>query len=100
MRNILHDWSDEKCKDILSHLREAMAPDSFVLIDEMVLPSKGTSYQAMQLDITMMAGLASKERTEKQWVILLDSAGFSIAERYVYTESLRDTVLACVPKTK
>lgn len=77
-----------------------MAPDSFILIDEMVLPPKGTSYQAMQLDLTMMAGLSSMERTEKQWNALLESAGFEIAGTYKYTESLRDTVLAVVPKKK
>jgi len=100
MRNILHDWPDDKCVDILSQLSGAMGPDSFLLIDEMVLPSKGASLQAMQIDMTMLAGLSSMERTEKQWTALLDSAGFQVTRTVVYTESLRDSVLVCVPKKK
>ncbi|RAL64632.1 hypothetical protein DID88_001665 [Monilinia fructigena] len=61
MSNILHDWPwpDDKCKIILTHLREAMGPDSAILIDEMVLPSTGTSSQAMSIDFTMMAALSA-----------------------------------------
>lgn len=98
MRNIIHDWPDNECKVILSHLRDAMGPDSLVLIDDMVLPNKGTNFQAMQLDLNMMAGLSAMERNEKQWAKLIDSAGFKIVQTYLYTESLKDCVLACVPK--
>lgn len=75
-----------------------MAPDSFVLIDEMVVPNKNASFHATQLDLTMMASMSAIERTEKQWIKLLDSVGFEIAHTYVYTESIKDSILACVPK--
>jgi len=97
MRNILHDWPDDRCRTILSHLRDAMGPDSFVLIDEMVLPNESASLSAMQLDMIMMASASSMERTEQQWIDLLDSVGLEIAHTYVYTESLKDSILACVP---
>lgn len=98
MRNILHDWPDETSQIILSHLRDAMGEDSCILIDEMVLPNKGTNFQAMQLDFTMMAALSAMERTQKQWMKLLDSAGLKVANTYTYTESLQDSILVCVKK--
>ncbi|KAA8566481.1 hypothetical protein EYC84_009043 [Monilinia fructicola] len=64
MRNILHDWPEDKCKISLTHLRKAMGPDSAILIDEMILPNTGASCQAMSLDFTMMAALPAMERTK------------------------------------
>jgi len=98
MRNILHDWPDEKSRVILQHLRDAMGPDSAILIDEMVLPDSGTNFQAMNVDFTMMTALSAMERTHNQWVKLLDSAGLKVIKTYTYTESLRDSVQVCVPK--
>ncbi|KAM0134956.1 hypothetical protein ACHAO1_005389 [Botrytis cinerea] len=98
MRNILHDWPDDKCKIILDHLREAMGPNSAILIDEMVLPNSGTNHQAMSIDITMMAALSAMERTQNQWEKVLDSAGLKVLKTYTYTESLRDSVQVVVAK--
>ncbi|TGO91271.1 hypothetical protein BPOR_0033g00110 [Botrytis porri] len=75
MRNILHDWPDDKYKIILDHLREAIGSESASLIDEMVLPNSGTNFQAMDIDFTIMAALSAMERTQSQWEKGLDSAG-------------------------
>ena len=55
-----------------------MGHQSILLIDELVLPNKGASLMAAQMDITMMATLASVERTEAQWRELLGKAGLKI----------------------
>jgi O-methyltransferase domain len=39
MRRVLHDYSDDDCVKILSHLRAAMAQDSKLLIQDQVMPS-------------------------------------------------------------
>jgi hypothetical protein len=39
MKNVLHDWSDEKCQIILEHCKKVMGPSSRLLIIEMVIPS-------------------------------------------------------------
>lgn len=75
-----------------------MGPDSVLLVDEMVLPKKGASLVAMEIDITMLAVIAGMERTETQWTALLDSAGFKIAQTYRYSTAMQDSVLACVLK--
>jgi hypothetical protein len=70
-----------------------MAEDSLLLIDEMVIPTKGAHRIAMQLDMTMYSNLASEERTEKRWKELLDAAGFKIEQVYTYQDELRDSII-------
>ncbi|KAI4154178.1 MAG: hypothetical protein LQ340_001839 [Diploschistes diacapsis] len=40
LRNIIHDYSDEKAIIIPRNLAAAMSPDSAVLIDDMMVPKK------------------------------------------------------------
>ena len=42
MRNIMHDYSDHKCKGILQLTMDAVGKDSVITIDEMILLTKGT----------------------------------------------------------
>ena len=51
---------------------------SKVLLNELVLPDQGCGIIAAQVDITMMACVASEERTERQWDELAGSAGLKI----------------------
>ena len=98
MRNILHDYPDDKCLVILKYLIAAMGKESVILIDDMVLPNSKVHWQATQLDITLMASLASVERTKAQWLTLLDRAGLKVVNIYTYTVSLQDSIIAAVPK--
>ncbi|KAM0319817.1 hypothetical protein ACHAO8_000859 [Botrytis cinerea] len=97
MRNILHDYSDEKCRIILKHLKDAMGPDSAILIDEMVIPETGAHWHATQIDLVMMTALASTERTEGEWHALLVSAGLQAKKIVKYTDSLGDSIIVAVP---
>lgn len=98
MRNILHDYSDEKCRVILKNIMSAMGPDSVILIDEMVLPATDVHWHATQSDFVMMIGLASMERTEEQWHALLRSVGLKAQKIHTYTLSLRDSIIVAVPE--
>ena len=55
MRNVLHDWPDSKCTQMLSLLRDATADDSVVIIDESVVLEVGVDTKTVNYDITMMA---------------------------------------------
>jgi len=79
---------------ILSHLKAAMGETSIILVDEMVLPNFKASWQATQLDLTMMAALGSLERTHEQWQTLVQSAGLKIVKIYPYNVSVHDSVIA------
>lgn len=97
-RNILHDFPDEKCVLLLHNTLKAMDHDSLILIDEMILPNQGTHWHATLSDINMMASLAGMERTERQWIALLDSAGLKIQQICPYTEKLRESIIVAVPR--
>ena len=97
LRNIIHDWPDHTSLIILQHIKEAMGPDSLLLIDEMVVPEVGAHWQATQLDMLMMAALGSHERSETQWKELLLEAGLKIINVVQYTASLHDCIIECVP---
>ena len=98
LRNILHDYPDEKCHIILGQLVKVMDKNSsIILIDEMVLPDYGAPWQATQLDMTMMSALAAMERTRKEWLELFESAGLKSVGMYTYTNSFQDTAIALVP---
>jgi hypothetical protein len=79
LRNILHDWDDSKCTTILQNIVSVMKPGySKVLINEFAIPSRGASAFAMRSDLMVMALAGAVERTEKQWHVLLESAGLKI----------------------
>lgn len=98
MRNIMHDYSDDKCIKILRNIMPAMGSDSVILIDEIVMPEKSAHWHATALDFCMMTMLASRERTQKQWQTLLDSAGLTIAGIYTHTAQVQDSVIVAVPR--
>ena len=80
LAHVLHDWPDKQAQVILEQVRDAMAPDSTVLLSETVMSERDASFAAAAMDITMMAAFASLERTEKQFRDLLDEAGLSLVK--------------------
>ena len=57
----MHDWSDAKCGEILSRVREAMTPGySKLLLNEFVIPAKKAPLYPSLLDINMMCLLNGK----------------------------------------
>ena len=80
IRRCLHDWHDELCHTILTHLAEAMAPDSKLLITEQIMPNPPTALNAWT-DLCMM-NLGGKERTEEMFRALADRAGLKVVGVY------------------
>ncbi|KAK0624998.1 S-adenosyl-L-methionine-dependent methyltransferase [Bombardia bombarda] len=81
MRNIYHDWPNERCVDIMKRLAEAMTKGySKLLIFEWVLPAKGVPMYPALLDVNMMALLNGRERTEAEWTALLNEAGLKVVK--------------------
>ena len=44
MHKIMHDWPDADCVRILTRLRDAMADDSSIFVNEVIIPAKGASF--------------------------------------------------------
>ena len=100
MRNIMHDYPDNKCVQILHNTMSAMNDSSVILIDDLVIPNKGAHWRSTQVDMTMMSGLAAMERSEHQWQALLQSAGLKILQISKYTEDLGDSIIVAVPRER
>ncbi|KAF2638491.1 S-adenosyl-L-methionine-dependent methyltransferase [Massarina eburnea CBS 473.64] len=80
LAHVLHDWPDKEAGEILGHVRDAMGPESVVLLSETLMPERDASFVAAAMDLTMMAAYASLERTETQFRELLESIGFEVVE--------------------
>ncbi|KAL4970593.1 S-adenosyl-L-methionine-dependent methyltransferase [Aspergillus stella-maris] len=77
IRTVLHDFPDKQALTALKHIRDAMAPDSVLLIYEHMVPEgPNVPPLAAMLDFHMMETLGSLERTEQQWVELIEKSGF------------------------
>ncbi|KAJ8120520.1 hypothetical protein ONZ43_g2791 [Nemania bipapillata] len=97
LRNILHDWPDHKCVEILKNIKPAMTKDSRILIDEMVLPERAAPWRATQLDLAMSSCFAAMERSRADWDSLLEQAGLKILKIWKYTDQLDDCIIVAVP---
>lgn len=79
MKQIIKDWSDEQCIQLLSSCRQAMKPGGRVLVAEIVLlPGRETSIQKF-IDLQLMILSPGQERTESQYRKLFAAAGFTLA---------------------
>jgi orsellinic acid C2-O-methyltransferase len=83
MKSVIHDWDDERCVTILSNCRQAMRADAKVLIVEPVLPpTVKPSFSRLGMimsDLNMLLNTGGRERTEAEFVSILGSAGFRLA---------------------
>jgi hypothetical protein len=82
MQWILHDWNDEECVRILKNCKDAIAKKGkqgkVIIIDMVVDKGNGESVETqLFFDMLMMVLASGKERTEKEWIKLISSAGFS-----------------------
>lgn len=67
-----------------------MAPDTRILIDELVLPNAGVRWQAAVSDIAMMSSLSGMERNERQWIELIESVGLKVDRMVPYAQPVRE----------
>ena len=97
LHSVLHDWPDEKCREILRNITSVMKKGySKILINENVVPSTSAHWETTGLDIIMMTLFSSVERPEASWRALLASVGLRIVKIWSYevgTESLIEAEL-------
>jgi hypothetical protein len=79
LKNILHDWDDERAATILANTRRAVPAHGRVLLVESVLPARVDPQSPPDdylMDINMLVNFGGRERTEAEFHALLTSAGF------------------------
>lgn len=77
LRHIIHDWDDDDAIQILRNCREAMNPDSRVLVVEIPIPQGNEPCFGKWLDLMMLV-VGGRERTEEQYRQLFSKAGLKL----------------------
>jgi O-methyltransferase domain/Dimerisation domain len=95
LSHIIHDWNEEQCLTILGNCRRVMRPAGRLLIIEMVLPEGDTPHPGKMLDLMVLVGPGGQERTEHEYGLLLDNAGFRLTS-VVPTSSAVSVVEAAI----
>ena len=86
LKNIIHDWPDEKAVQILRNVRAAAGPRATVLLVELVIPNHDRDFPGKWVDLEMLLNLGARERTTAEYRDLLSQAGFQMT-RVVQTAS-------------
>ncbi|KAJ2990600.1 hypothetical protein NUW58_g2868 [Xylaria curta] len=81
---ILHNWSDEKAKQILHQIKLAMTEESVLLINDRILPDSEVPASAASMDLVMLSACGGRERTMEEWNDLLSSVGLLVKECIPY----------------
>jgi hypothetical protein len=77
LQYVLHDWSDERCIEILQRCRDAIQPAGRLLILEKIFPERDSMAPPalVMRDLHMMAVLGGRERKLGEYDELLHAAG-------------------------
>lgn len=84
MRHIIHDWTDDQCHTILSHIRKVIPKTGRLLVIEMIIKPGNVPQPAKWLDLNMLVMPGGRERTEAEYRDMYAKAGFRL-ERIVPT---------------
>lgn len=91
---VLHNWNDEKSKQILLQIKSAMSAQSVILINDMILPDIGVPAFPSTLDLVMLGACGSRERTMKEWTQILGDVGLVVKESILYNRDLCHGIIA------
>jgi hypothetical protein len=80
LKNILHNWNDEKAALLLSNIKKVLPPHGKILMIEMIIDEGNAPSYGKLVDIQMMASFeTAKERTLKEFHLLANASGLRIS---------------------
>jgi hypothetical protein len=83
LKNVLHDWDDEACAQILGVVRRAVSPGQRVVVAELLVEKNDVSPIAALSDLQMLVVCSSgRERSEAELQRLLRQAGFEATRTF------------------
>jgi hypothetical protein len=85
LKHIIHDWDDEHSVKLLKNCGDAMTSNSTLLVVEMVITPGNDPFVGKLLDLEMLL-IGGRERTEAEYRILFEAAGFKLT-RIMPTQS-------------
>ncbi|MFE2552007.1 methyltransferase [Streptomyces sp. NPDC059355] len=78
LSRVLHDWDDDRCREILRHCARAMPAHADLLIVERLLPADGSPSLATAWDLHMLCNVGGRERRADHYARLLADAGLQL----------------------
>jgi len=78
LKQVLHDWDDDKCGVILRNCARGLGRGGRVAIVEMIVPDDLRPSPAQLMDLNMLVMLTGRERTRAEYDTLLGAAGLRI----------------------
>ena len=79
LKDILHDWDDERAVAILRTVRAGIPDTGRLAIVERVIPPGDAPAPGKLVDVTMLLITGGRERTRDQYATLLEAGGFALA---------------------
>lgn len=80
MKNIIHDWNDERSATILKNIHRAARPGSRVVLLEAVIAPGNDPHLGKWIDLEMLLLPGGKERTEREYRDLFAETGFRMTK--------------------
>jgi SAM-dependent methyltransferase len=79
LKSVIHGWDDERAAKVLQNCRNAMQADARLLLIERIVSAGRESIPAKVNDVIMLTVTGGEERTEAEFVHLLERTGFSLS---------------------
>jgi hypothetical protein len=81
LKHILHDWDDDRCLTILRNCRQAMTPESRLVVIERIIPLGNEPSPAKLNDLEMLVLTpGGRERTEAEFIQLFQASDFTLVQ--------------------
>jgi O-methyltransferase domain len=80
MKNVVHDWNDERALQILKNCRRSVPDDGVVLLVEYSVGPENTPSLGKTADMIMLASTGGRERTVPEHREILSAAGFQLTD--------------------
>jgi len=78
MKSVIHDWDDDRARQILVNCRRAVPDHGVLLLVELALAGSNLPSPGKVADFAMMVLTGGRERTVDEYGLLLASAGFRL----------------------
>ena len=79
MKQVIHDWNDEKASLILRNCRKALKEGNKLFVVDQIIDKNSDYYAStLAMDNLMLIGLGAKERTAQEFENLFNESGFRL----------------------
>jgi hypothetical protein len=95
MKHIIHDWSDDRCIQLLQACRKGANPGGKLLVVDSVIQPGNDFSPGKFLDLQMMIFPSGCERTEKQFRELFAASGWRL--NHIIPTAAQDSIVEGVP---